>query len=52
MLEAKLKLDCEKLEPGITKGKVDMASTVLGIPGTNENVKVAANAYLLSLFTS
>ncbi|KAJ7310895.1 hypothetical protein DFH08DRAFT_943907 [Mycena albidolilacea] len=52
MLEARLKLDREKLELEITKGKVDMASTVLGIPGADENVKVAANAYLLSLFTS
>ncbi|KAJ7258140.1 hypothetical protein C8J57DRAFT_1516025 [Mycena rebaudengoi] len=50
-LDEKLKLEHEKLELDKAKAKVDMARNVFAMPGASDEVKEAANAYLLSVFT-
>ncbi|KAJ7847977.1 hypothetical protein B0H13DRAFT_2404812, partial [Mycena leptocephala] len=50
VLDAKLGLEREKLELDKMKGKVEMARSVFAMDGTTEEVKDAANAFLLSLF--
>ncbi|KAJ7291829.1 hypothetical protein C8J57DRAFT_1458523 [Mycena rebaudengoi] len=49
-LEQKLDLERQKLEFDKTKGKVEMARAVLGTEGVDDDVKMAANSYLKSLF--
>ncbi|KAJ6605029.1 hypothetical protein B0H10DRAFT_2077278, partial [Mycena sp. CBHHK59/15] len=51
VLESRLNLDREKLEMDKTKGKVEMAHTVLSTPGASDEVKEAANAWLLTVFS-
>ncbi|KAJ7202482.1 hypothetical protein C8J57DRAFT_1543236 [Mycena rebaudengoi] len=50
-LDEKLKLEREKSELDKAKAKVDMARNVFAMPGASDEVKEAANAYLLSVFT-
>lgn len=50
-LEAKLGLEREKLELDKTKSKVEMARMVFLMDGVDEDVKIAANAYLKGLFS-
>lgn len=50
VLDAKLGLEREKLELDKMKGKVEMARSVFAMDGTTEEVKDAANTFLLSLF--
>ncbi|KAJ7312294.1 hypothetical protein DFH08DRAFT_822331 [Mycena albidolilacea] len=50
--DAKLTLEREKFEMDKTKGKVDMAHKILSTPGASDQVKDAANAFLLTLFAS
>ncbi|KAK7016089.1 hypothetical protein R3P38DRAFT_2786465 [Favolaschia claudopus] len=52
VLEAKLKLEREKFENDKIRGKVDMANHVLNSTGASEQVKDAANAFLLQLFST
>jgi len=52
VLDARLNLEREKLEMDKAKGKVEMAHTVLSTPGASDQVKEAANAWLLTLFSS
>ncbi|KAJ6486656.1 hypothetical protein C8R45DRAFT_1097951 [Mycena sanguinolenta] len=52
VLDARLALEREKLEIDKTKGKFDMAERVLGMPNVDAEVKQAANAFILSYFTS
>ncbi|KAJ6612778.1 hypothetical protein B0H10DRAFT_2278296 [Mycena sp. CBHHK59/15] len=51
VLESRLNLDREKLEMDKTKGKVEMAHKVLSTPGASDEVKEAANAWLLTVFS-
>ncbi|KAJ7126592.1 hypothetical protein C8R43DRAFT_1134917 [Mycena crocata] len=50
-LDAKLQLEQEKLELDKAKVKVDMARNVFQMEGASDQVKDAANAYLLSIFS-
>ncbi|KAJ7108080.1 hypothetical protein C8R43DRAFT_1140110 [Mycena crocata] len=50
-LDAKLQLEREKLELDKAKAKVDMARNVFQMEGASNQVKDAANAYLLSIFS-
>ena len=49
--DARLILEREKLEMDKTRGKVEMAQTVLTMPRASDQVKEAANAFLLALFS-
>lgn len=50
MDQKKLDLEAEKMKAELDKSKVDMAQKVLGMDGASEEVKAAANEFLLGLF--
>ncbi|KAJ7027504.1 hypothetical protein C8F04DRAFT_89707 [Mycena alexandri] len=50
VLDARLAFDREKLELEKARGKVDMAQKVLAMAGASDQVRDAANAFLLTLF--
>jgi hypothetical protein len=50
--DAKLTLEREKVEMDKTKRKVDMAHKILSTLGASDQVKDAANTFLLTLFAS
>lgn len=49
--QAKFELDQEKAKTDAQKAKLDMAQRVMSMDGASEEVKTAANQFLLSLFT-
>ncbi|KAJ7358271.1 hypothetical protein DFH08DRAFT_440520 [Mycena albidolilacea] len=51
VLDARLVIEREKLEMDKTKGKVEMAEKVLSMAGASDEAKVAANMFLLNLFS-
>ncbi|KAJ7325410.1 hypothetical protein DFH08DRAFT_787542 [Mycena albidolilacea] len=51
VLDARLVIEREKLEMDKTKGKVEMAEKVLSMAGASDEAKVAANTFLLNLFS-
>ncbi|KAK7000627.1 histone acetyltransferase [Favolaschia claudopus] len=52
VLDAKLKLEREKFEVDKMRGKVEMAHQVLNSAGASDEVRNAANAFLLGLFST